>query len=157
MKRSLRKFGAVSKKTSQNMKKIKSNDTSIELILRKALWHKGYRYRKNYKVLPGSPDIVITKYRIAIFCDSEFFHGKDWTELECRLKKGKNPDYWVAHIEENMARDQKKDKLLKYDGWTVIHFWGKELKRDPDACVKVIEETIFDNMLAQNEEPFEIT
>ena len=63
---------------SNNMRKIHSKDTSIELLLRKALWHKGYRYRKNYKALPGSPDIVLTKYKIAIFCDSEFFHGKDW-------------------------------------------------------------------------------
>ena len=63
---------------SNNMRKIHSKDTSIELLLRKALWHKGYRYRKNYKALPGSHDIVLTKYKIAIFCDSEFFHGKDW-------------------------------------------------------------------------------
>ena len=60
---------------SKNMSKIHSKDTSIELCLRKALWHKGYRYRKNYKALPGSPDIALTKYKIAIFCDSEFFHG----------------------------------------------------------------------------------
>lgn len=62
---------------SNNMRKVHSKDTSIKLLLRKALWHKGYRYRKNYKALPGSPDIVLTKYKIAIFCDSEFFHGKD--------------------------------------------------------------------------------
>ena len=141
----------VSEKTSRNMKNIKSRDTSIELSLRKALWHKGYRYRKNYKVLPGSPDIAITKYKIAIFCDSEFFHGKDWEKLESRLRKGKNPDYWIAHIEENMARDRRNDKLLKFEGWTVIHFWGKELKKDSDACVRVIEEAIFDNMMSQEE------
>ena len=79
---------------SKNMSKIHSKDTSIELLLRKALWHKGYRYRKNYKVLPGSPDIVLTKYKIAIFCDSEFFHGKDWDSLKTRLEKGKNPEFW---------------------------------------------------------------
>ena len=72
---------------SNNMRKIHSKDTSIELLLRKALWHKGYRYRKNYKALPGSPDIVLTKYKIAIFCDSEFFHGKDWEILKLRLEK----------------------------------------------------------------------
>lgn len=60
------------------MTAIRSRDTSIEVTLRKALWHKGFRYRKNYNILPGKPDIVITKYNIAIFCDSEFFHGKDW-------------------------------------------------------------------------------
>ena len=76
---------------SKNMSKIHSSDTSIEVRLRKALWHKSYRYRKNYKVLPGSPDIALTKYKIAIFCDSEFFHGKDWEVLKLRLEKGKNP------------------------------------------------------------------
>lgn len=67
-----------SETVSKNMRSIHSQDTSIELQLRKALWHKRYRYRKNYKALPDSPDIVLTKYKIAIFCDSEFFHGKDW-------------------------------------------------------------------------------
>ena len=67
---------------SKNMSKIHSQDTSIELLLRKALWLRGYRYRKNYKKLPGSPDIVLTKYKIAIFCDGEFFHGKDWEVLK---------------------------------------------------------------------------
>ena len=86
---------------SDNMRKIKSTDTSIEVLLRKALWHKGYRYRKNYKALPGTPDIVLTKQKIAIFCDSEFFHGKDWEVLKLRLEKGKNPDYWVKKIERN--------------------------------------------------------
>ena len=90
---------------SNNMRKIHSKDTSIELLLRKALWHKGYRYRKNYKALPGSPDIVLTKYKIAIFCDSEFFHGKDWEILKLRLEKGKNPDFWIKKIERNRNRD----------------------------------------------------
>lgn len=78
-----------SETVSKNMRSIHSKDTSIELQLRKALWHKGYRYRKNYKALPGSPDIVLTKYKIAIFCDSEFFHGKDWEILKLRLEKVK--------------------------------------------------------------------
>lgn len=81
-----------SKTISKNMSKIHSKDTSIELILRKSLWHKGYRYRKNDKSLPGSPDIVLTKYKIAIFCDSEFFHGKDWEILKLRLEKGNNSE-----------------------------------------------------------------
>ena len=90
---------------SKNMSRIRSQDTSIELRLRKALWEKGYRYRKNYKALPGSPDIALTKYKIAIFCDSEFFHGKDWDVLKPRLEKGKNPEYWLKKIERNRSRD----------------------------------------------------
>ena len=80
---------------SKNLQKIHSKDTSIELQIRKVLWHKRYRYRKNYKILPGSPDIVLTKHKIAIFCDSDFFHGKDWKILKLRLEKDKNPDYWI--------------------------------------------------------------
>lgn len=68
----------------KNMQSIRSKDTSIELALRKALWNQGYRYRKNYKKLPGKPDIALTRYKIAVFCDSEFFHGKDWDALKVR-------------------------------------------------------------------------
>lgn len=140
-------YGTVTEQRSKTMSHIRSKDTSIELALRKALWTKGYRYRKNYKALPGSPDIAITKHKIAIFCDSEFFHGKDWENLKPRLESGNNPDYWVKKIERNIERDDEKDKELLYKGWTVIHFWGKEILKNPDKCVKVIEETISLNVL----------
>lgn len=128
----------------KNMKNIKSKNTSIELELRRALWKKGYRYRKNYNELPGKPDIVLTKYRIAIFCDSEFFHGKDWEVLKPRLEKGNNSEYWLKKIERNRIRDQEINKELLFLGWTVIRFWGKEIKQDVNQCVRIIEETIFD-------------
>ena len=92
--------GEVSARSHKNMSCIRGKDTSIELTLRKVLWAKGYRYRKNYKGLPGSPDIVLTKYKIAVFCDSEFFSGKDWETLKRKLKDGKNPDYWIKNREE---------------------------------------------------------
>ena len=85
----------------KNMQHIKSSNTKIEVLLRKALWKKGYRYRKNYKKLPGKPDIVLTKYKIAIFCDGEFFHGKDWEILKPRLEKGNSSEYWVSKISKN--------------------------------------------------------
>lgn len=132
---------------SKNMSKIHSSDTSIEVRLRKALWHKGYRYRKNYKVLPGSPDIALTKYKIAIFCDSEFFHGKDWEVLKLRLEKGKNPVYWIKKIERNRTRDMETDKKLLFLGWTVIHFWGQDITKRTDECIKVIEEVIWDSQI----------
>lgn len=135
------------KSRSDNMRKIKSSDTSIELKLRKALWHKGYRYRKNYKKLPGTPDIVLTKQKIAIFCDSEFFHGKDWEVLKGRLEQGSNADYWIKKIERNRNRDIENDKKLLYLGWTVIHFWGKEIMKRTDECITVIEEAIWDNKM----------
>ena len=139
--------GEVSEQSHKNMSRIRGKDTSIELALRKALWVKGYRYRKNYKLLPGTPDIVLTKYRIAIFCDSEFFHGKDWQTLMPKLQKGKNSDYWLAKIERNMERDQVKDKTLLFEGWTVIHFWGKDILNNTEQCIRVIEEIIFDTKI----------
>lgn len=126
------------------MSRIRSKDTSIEVKLRKELWHKGYRYRKNYKKLPGSPDIALTKYKIAIFCDSEFFHGKDWEVLKARLEKGSNPEYWIKKIERNRDRDVENDKKLLFLGWTVIHFWGRDILQNTEECIRVIEETIWD-------------
>lgn len=127
----------------KNMQRIRAKDTSIELRLRKALWHKGYRYRKNDKNLPGKPDIVLTKYKIAIFCDSEFFHGKDWEVLKPRLEKSNNSEFWISKISRNRERDDKVNKKLLFMGWTVIRFWGGEIKKNPDECIRVIEETIF--------------
>lgn len=138
---------------SHNMSKIHSKNTSIEVKLRKALWEKGYRYRKNYKKLPGSPDIAITKYKIAIFCDSEFFHGKDWDVLKARLANGSNSEYWINKIEKNRTRDILTDKKLLFLGWTVIHFWGKDILTNTNECIKVIEETIWDLKL----EDYDIT
>ncbi len=128
------------------MSHIKSKDTSIELALRKALWKKGYRYRKNYKALPGSPDIVLTKHRIVIFCDGELFHGKNWEVMRPKLLKGNNPEYWVSKIERNMKRDWENEKTLLFLGWTVIRFWGNDILKNPDGCIKVIEETILEGL-----------
>ena len=99
----------------KNMSAIRSKDTSIEVKLRKALWHHGYRYRKNYAKLPGKPDIAITKYRIAIFCDSEFFHGKDWDRLKLKLEHGNNSTYWIKKIRKKTLREIRKMSAL-YDG-----------------------------------------
>lgn len=128
----------------KNMQHIKSSNTKIEVLLRKALWKKGYRYRKNYKKLPGKPDIVLTKYKIAIFCDGEFSHGKDWEILKPRLEKGNSSEYWVSKISKNRKHDDEINKELLFLGWTVIRFWGNDIKKNTDECIKVIEETIFD-------------
>ena len=126
------------------MSNIKNKDTGIEVILRKALWERGYRYRKNYSALPGKPDIVLTKYRIVIFCDSEFFHGKDWDDLKKQLEGGKNADFWIKKISRNKERDEEINKQLMFLGWTVIRFWGKDIKKDVMQCVRVVEEAIFE-------------
>lgn len=138
----------------KNMQHIKSRDTKIEVILRRTLWHKGIRYRKNFKGLPGTPDIAITKYKIAVFCDGEFFHGKDWEVLKPRLQKGTNSEFWISKISRNKARDEEINKKLLFAGWTVIRFWGDEIQKHPDECVKVIEETIFD-IVMQSDGPMD--
>lgn len=116
-----------SEQRRKNMQHIRSKDTAIEVKLRKALWNKGFRYRKNCKDLPGKPDIVLTKYKIAIFCDSEFFHGKDWEVLKLQLEKGNNSEFWINKISGNLERDDEVNKQLMFMGWTVIRFWGKDI------------------------------
>ena len=135
----------------KNMKNIRGKDTKIEVILRKALWNKGYRYRKNYKKLPGRPDIVLTKYKIAIFCDGEFFHGKDWEILKPRLEKSNNSEFWISKISGNRERDNEINTKLLFMAWTVIRFWGNDIKKNPNVCIRVIEETIFDLKLGAAE------
>lgn len=132
---------------SRAMSHIKGKDTSIEVLLRKALWHKGIRYRKNYKKLPGTPDIAITKYKIAIFCDSEFFHGYNW-EIK-KQKLGHNREYWIRKIERNMARDRENDfKLIALD-WVPMHFWGQEIQKRTEECVGAAEDLIFELQMMQ--------
>ena len=136
---------------NKNMKAIRSKDTSIELILRKALYRRGFRYRKNYKALPGSPDIAITKHRIAIFCDSEFFHGKDWEALKLRLENGSSSTYWIKKITRNMERDRETEQALRFREWTVLRFWGDDIRKHTDDCVRAVEEAIFDQKIGFRE------
>ena len=123
-------------KRSFNMQRIKSVNTSIEADFRKALWREGIRYRKNCKILPGKPDIVITKYRIAIFCDGEFWHGKDWEIKKPKIKD--NRDYWVTKIERNIGHDNEVNKQLQNIGWTVLRFWGQDIHKNMPGCVYVV-------------------
>ena len=136
----------------KNMQHIRSDNTKIEAILRKALWNKGYRYRKNYTELPGKPDIVLTKYKIAIFCDGEFFHGKDWEVLKPKLEKGNNSEYWVKKITKNRERDEEVNKKLLSMGWTVIRFWGNDIKKHTEDCVQVVEETVYETIIGELED-----
>lgn len=140
----------------KNMRNIRSKDTAIEIKLRKALWEKGYRYRKNVQTLPGKPDIVLTKYKIVIFCDSEFFHGKDWEVLKPRIEAGNNSEYWIKKITRNVERDDENNKQLLFLGWTVIRFWGKDILKKTDECIKVIEECIFQQQFDSEEQILEV-
>ena len=128
----------------KNMSHIRSKNTSIEVLLCKELRRRGYGYRKNYKELPGKLDIVLTKYKIAIFCDGEFFHGKDFDK---KKPVDHNHDYWDAKIRRNMDRDLEVTRQLRAMGWTVIRFWDSEVTKTLDNCVKAIEELIFEQEL----------
>lgn len=131
--------------TRKRMSKVKLKGGKAETLLSKALWHKGYRYRKNDKRLPGSPDIAILRHRIAIFVDGEFWHGKDWETRKGRLKH--NREYWIEKIEENMTRDFRNNQLLTLAGWIPIHFWEKEVIKNLPDCVAEIEEIIIEQLI----------
>lgn len=124
----------------KNMQAIRSKDTTIELRLRKALWKHGVRYRKNYKELIGKPDIVITKYKIAVFCDSDYWHGYDWENRNQRIKS--NRDYWVPKIERNMERDREVTETLQNEGWLVLRFWEWQIRKHLDECVETVLQSI---------------
>jgi DNA mismatch endonuclease (patch repair protein) len=119
------------------MSRIKSKDTSIEVRLRKALWASGVHYRKNYSMLPGIPDVAIPNCRIAIFCDGEFWHGKDWDPLAPKIQN--NRDFWIAKIERNISRDRKVERDLREMDWTVLRYWGADIVKDLPRCVEEIE------------------
>lgn len=124
----------------KNMQAVKSKGSEIETLLSKALWNKGYRFRKNVNIVFGKPDICIKKYKVAIFVDSEFWHGKNW-ELRKHDHKS-NVDFWLQKIERNIQRDKEVNEYLKENGWKVLRFWGKDIKTDLVSCIKRIEEEI---------------
>ena len=125
---------------SHTMSRIRSSDTAIEVKLRKALWHAGIRYRKNYRKLPGSPDIAVTKHKIAIFCDGDFWHGKDWADKKQKMQS--NREFWIGKIDRNIRRDVETDRSLSAMDWAVIRFWGSEIERDLAKCVSEVKEAI---------------
>lgn len=123
---------------TKNMQAIKSSDTKIEQILRKALWAEGIRYRKNSKGLVGKPDIVLTKYKIAIFCDGEFWHGKN----SCENNIASNKKFWSEKIKRNKERDLEITIALRDQGWTVLRFWEKDIVKNVSVCVDEVIKTI---------------
>jgi len=135
------------------MSRVRSKDTSIEVSLRKALWGAGIRYRKNYREIPGTPDIAITKYQIAIFCDGEFWHGKDWEAKKGKLKS--NREYWIDKIERNINRDRETDRDLYGMGWVVLRFWGLDILKNLPGCVEDVKDTIFQSKIDAYSSAFE--
>lgn len=128
---------------SETASKIKKNnkrtDTKHELLLRSTLWKMGLRFRKNVNTLPGKPDIVFPKTRVVVFCDGDFWHGRNWDSLKNKLKKGTNAKYWQSKIAANMERDKRTTAILQESGWYVIRVWEKDIKRDASSIANTIK------------------
>ena len=124
----------------KNMQAVKNKDSQIELLLRKELWARGFRYRKNVNRIYGKPDIVFIGKKVAVFCDSEFWHGYNWEERKKDFKS--HQEFWIPKIERNMERDAEVTAFLESEGWTVIRFWGNEIKKNTAQCADIIEKAV---------------
>lgn len=127
---------------SYNMRRVKNKNSAIELALRRELWHRGLRYRKNVASVYGKPDIAFIGKKIAVFCDSEFWHGYAWDIAQDDFKS--NRDFWIPKIERNIQRDKEVNEKLRSEGWIVLRFWGREIKNDVTGCADIIQRTLED-------------
>ena len=124
----------------KNMQAVKNKDSQIEQLLRKELWSRGFRYRKNVNRIYGKPDIVFIGKKVAVFCDSEFWHGYNWEERKKDFKS--HQEFWIPKIERNMERDAEVTAKLESEGWTVLRFWGNEIKKNTAQCADIIEKAV---------------
>jgi DNA mismatch endonuclease Vsr len=124
----------------KNMQAVKSTGTLIEVQLAKALFKLGYRYRKNNKTVFGKPDLTLKKYRMAIFVDGDFWHGRDWSNRKHDHKS--NRDFWHKKIERNIERDKEVNLQLSKEGWIVLRFWGSDIQKNLQARIAKIEKKI---------------
>ena len=124
----------------RNMQAVKNKDSQIELLLRQELWSRGLRYRKNVNRIYGKPDIVFIGKKVAVFCDSEFWHGYNWEERKKDFKS--HQEFWIPKIERNMERDAAVTAKLESEGWTVLRFWGNEIKKNTAQCADIIEKAV---------------
>jgi DNA mismatch endonuclease (patch repair protein) len=123
------------------MSRILCRDTKIERTLGHAMWVLGLRYRKNYERLEGRPDFVFVSARVAVFCDSSFWHGRGWgprrrAEFKVRTR------FWIAKIERNIERDQEVNRILRRQGWRILRFWDDAIKASPDRCARIVQKTV---------------
>ena len=122
------------------MQQVKCKGSKIENLLMKELWSRGLRYRKNVKSVFGKPDIAFIGRKVAVFCDSEFWHGYNWRKQKHDFKS--HQEFWIPKIERNIERDKEVTQKLKEDGWNVIRFWGNEIKKNAASCADIIEKTL---------------
>jgi DNA mismatch endonuclease, patch repair protein len=131
-----------SKSSSFAKRRNTARDTLHEVILRRELWRAGLRFRKNVETMPGKPDIVFPSSKVIVFCDGDFWHGRDWPALREKLSTGSNPSYWRAKIQSNIERDRRNARSLEQEGWTVIRLWESEIKRDPFAAAARVRQVV---------------
>lgn len=136
---------------SHNMSRVRSSGSLIERTLGKALWAAGIRYRKQYKKIPGKPDFVLVSRKIAVFCDSSFWHGRGYPETGTQFKT--NSDFWLAKIKRNIQRDEQVNAMLGGLGWVVLRFWDDRILRDTEGCVRVVRDAIAQRCLRLRDEP----
>lgn len=134
--------GRVSSVRSRTMASIRAKNTKPELHLRKLLVARGLRYRLHKKALPGRPDIVFPRQKIAVFCDGDFWHGRNWTERKLRIQNGVRSKYWVNKIESNIARDKRVNRELRRAGWTVLRFWETDILKRGDRIAARVQSVV---------------
>lgn len=127
----------------KNMSHIRAKDTKPEVLLRKALWKRGIRYRKNYADLPGKPDIVLTRYKIAVFVDGDFWHVRGHQDSPGE-QVASNKEYWQKKLRNNVERDKAVNDVLTEDGWLVLRFWSSDVMKHLDDCINQILQYIPD-------------
>lgn len=113
-------------------------DTRAEMVLRKALYRSGLRYRVDVAALPGRPDIVVSSSRLAVFCDGDFWHGRALRKRLAKLKRGHNARYWVSKIRTNVARDRRNERRLRRLGWRCLRLWESDVIADPQKAAKKV-------------------
>ncbi len=123
-------------------------DTIHEKLLRSCLWQLGLRFRKNLKNLPGEPDIVFAGPHVVVFCDGDFWHGRNWRRLSSQLKKRANADYWRQKIRSNMIRDRRTTDLLTASGWYVIRLWEGDIRANPASAALLVEKVVLSRRTA---------
>lgn len=139
--------GRTPEETSRIMARIRGKDTAIECALRQELRRRGLHYRKNVRTLPGRPDVAFAQYKVAVFCDGEFWHGRDWARRKEDFRN--NKAFWVAKIERNRARDRRVNAELRAKGWRVLRFWERDIQRDVRAVGAKVEAALVDALLAR--------
>jgi len=135
-------FVPASEAASRAKRANRKKDTTHEVLLRRALWRVGLRYRKHVSCLPGNPDLVFARARVVVFCDGDFWHGRNWGHLKSQLEQGYNAAYWLAKIGRNRKRDRQTSALLEALGWTVLRLWETDIKIDPSTVATAISATV---------------